>query len=109
MAWISRPFAENFSFLAIAPMLIGAMGLVAAFIWSIAKAGFSRQHFQLKSIFFTEDMASYLPLALNSLLLAISASTPSVTVVFLLSNEQGTIGKPTTAIIDMFTSSCASN
>ncbi len=73
-----------FSILAIAPMLIGTLGLVSALIWSFAKGWFfpaalpgsvSWLHWQ--------DIASYLPLVVNSSILASSAAFLSVTVVFL--------------------------
>ena len=71
------------SVLAVVPMLIGVMGLIAALIWSIAKSWFFPAAFPTGiSLLHWEDMASYLPLVLNSGLLALSAAFLSVTVVF---------------------------
>ena len=65
-------------------MLIGMLGLVAALIWSIAKSWFFPAAFpESFNLRHWEDIESYLPLALNSGLLAISAAFLSVTVVFL--------------------------
>ena len=71
------------SLLAIVPMLIGVMGLVAALIWSFAKGWFFPAAFPKNvSWFYWQDIASYLPLVINSGILAISAAFLSVTVVF---------------------------
>ena len=77
------PLLQLASQLALAPMLIGMMGLVAALIWSIAKSWFFPAAFPTSiSLLHWKDMASYLPLVLNSGLLALSAAFLSVTVVF---------------------------
>ncbi len=71
------------SLLALAPMFIGVMGLVAAVIWSVAKSWFFPAAFPNSvNLLHWEDMASYLPPVLNSGLLAISAAFLSVTMVF---------------------------
>ena len=72
------------SILAVAPMLIGVMGLFAALLWSFAKGWFFPAAVPASvSWLHWADVASYLPLALNSVLLAISAAFLSVGVVFL--------------------------
>ena len=72
------------SIAAIIPMLIGVMGLVAALIWSVAKGWFFPAAFPASiNLLHWQDMASYLPLVLNSGLLAISAAFLAVGVVFL--------------------------
>ena len=91
-------FLKFLSLLALVPMLIGVMGLFAALIWSIAKGWFFPAAFPTSlSLLHWKDMASYLPPALNSGLLAISAAFLSVTVVFLwLHNGQNLIQRSRT-------------
>jgi putative thiamine transport system permease protein len=87
------PLLKFFSLLALIPMLFGVMGLVAAFIWSLAKSWFFPAAFPASfNLLHWGDLASYVPLALNSSLLATSAAFLSVLVVFLwLYNGQGLI------------------
>ena len=80
------------SLLAIMPMLLGVMGLVSALIWSLTKAGFPATFPTRVNLLHWEDITTYLPLVVNSGLLAASATVLSVTVVFLwLYNGQGLI------------------
>ena len=72
------------SITAIVPMLVGLMGLIAALIWSFAKSWFFPAALPASvSLLHWQDMASYLPLIINSGLLAISAVFLAVGVVFL--------------------------
>ena len=72
------------SIAAIMPMLIGVMGLVAALIWSVAKGWFFPAIFPANiNLLHWQDVTSYLPLVLNSGLLALSAAFLAVGVVFL--------------------------
>ena len=89
----AEPLLEFLSLLAILPMLLGVLGLVSAFIWSLTKNWFFPAAFPAGvNLLHWEDMATYLPLVLNSALLASSATFLSVTVVFLwLYNGKGLI------------------
>ena len=72
------------SVVTIVPVLIGLIGLVAALTWSVARGWFFPAAFPIGiSLVHWQDMASYLPLIINSALLAISATFLSVGVVFL--------------------------
>ena len=72
------------SILAIVPMLIGAMGLVAALIWSFAKGWFFPAALpEIISLSHWQDVTNYLPLVINSGILATSAAFLSVGLVFL--------------------------
>ncbi len=78
------PLLTFFSLLAIAPMLIGLLGLFAAFIWSIAKGWFFPATLPRKfSLLYWQDITTYLPYIINSSILAFSATFLSVVVVFL--------------------------
>ena len=78
------PWLEFLSLLAILPMLIGVMGLIAALLWSFAKGWFFPAALPANvSLLHWQDMASYLPLIINSGLLAISAAFLAVGAVFL--------------------------
>ena len=85
--WRGQPADHLLAFLsmlAITPMLIGVIGLVAALIWSVAKSWFFPAAFPTSvSLLHWQDMASYLPLVVNSALLAIIATFLAVVVVFL--------------------------
>ncbi|MDC1382706.1 ABC transporter permease [Candidatus Puniceispirillum sp.] len=77
-------FLGFLSMIAILPMLIGVMGLLAALIWSVANGWFFPAAFPASfSLLHWQDIASYLPLVSNSFLLAICAAFFSVMVVFL--------------------------
>ena len=81
-------FLRLLSLLAILPILIGLMGLVAALIWSLAKSWFFPAAFPAgMSLLHWTDGASYLPLVLNSSLLAISSAFLTVGLVFLWLNN----------------------
>jgi putative thiamine transport system permease protein len=78
------PWLGFLSLFAIMPILIGLLGLIAALLWSFAKgwffpaalpASFTWLHWQ--------DVASYLPIIINSGILAISAAFLAIGVVFL--------------------------
>ncbi|NBP49299.1 MAG: ABC transporter permease subunit [Alphaproteobacteria bacterium] len=72
------------SIIAILPLLIGVMGLIAALIWSFAKGWFFPAAFPAStSLMHWQDAASYMPLVLNSGILAITAALLAVGVVFL--------------------------
>jgi putative thiamine transport system permease protein len=72
------------SLIATLPMLIGLMGLVAALLWSFAKGWFFPAALPADvSWLHWQDIASYLPLIINSGALAISAAFLAVGVVFL--------------------------
>ena len=78
------PFLGIFSIVSTVPMLIGLMGLVAALIWSFAKGWFFPAALPEKvSWLHWQDIANYLPLVINSGILASSAAFLSVTLVFL--------------------------
>ena len=81
------------SLLAIMPMLIGLMGLVAALLWSFAKGWFFPAALPASlSWLHWQNVESYLPLIINSGLLATSATFLAVGVVFLwLYHGQGII------------------
>ena len=59
---ISRPSTPTCMLLALAPMLIGMMGLVAALIGQLQRVGFSSRIPNGISLLHWKDMASYLPL-----------------------------------------------
>jgi putative thiamine transport system permease protein len=87
-------FLRFLSLTAILPIIIGLLGLVAAFIWSLAKGWFFPAAFPAGlSLSHWTDVPSYLPLVVNSGLLAISSAFLSIGVVFLwLNNGKGLIG-----------------
>ena len=83
------------SMLAIVPILIGLMGLVAALIWSVAEGWFFPATFPVGvSLLHWQDIENYLPLLVNSGLLAISATLLAVgTVLLWLYHGQNKIKK----------------
>ena len=78
------PWLGFLSLFAIVPMLIGVMGLVAALLWSFAKGWFFPAALPASASWLHwQDVTSYLPLVINSGLLAISAAFLALGVVFL--------------------------